>query len=80
VLLRFARSTRSSSTGSAKAFHHSPRGWASAGAAWVQRPSPSLKAAGGCGSFSGSIFGSEVAQAAQQHGQKKQGQAPFPFG
>src|SRR6266511_1624000 len=60
VWLRSARSTSSSSTGSANAFHQSPRGCASAGAASVQRPSPSLKASGVDGSLAGSIGGSDA--------------------
>jgi hypothetical protein len=58
-----ARSIRPSSTGSLNAFHHSPRGCASAGVARVHF---SLNCAGGSGgSFSGSTVGSEVAQPAR---------------
>jgi hypothetical protein len=39
VLARSARSINSSSTGSENAFHHSPRGSASAGAATAKLPS-----------------------------------------
>jgi hypothetical protein len=69
VLPRSARAIRSSSTGSENAFHHSPRGCASAAAATVKLP-PSLKVAGVGGSFSASIFGSEAAQPARSRTRK----------
>src|SRR2546422_11557787 len=57
VLLRLARSTSSSSTGSENDLHHSPRGWASAGAARVHLPSPSLKLCGAAGRAAGFMGG-----------------------